>query len=151
MKIPNQALVICLALCIAVAQVFLSISKVSASSGFPRAVQTVDQLNAIGQVGPLQATSVFTPSAKGLYRVSAYIVVTSRGSRGTIYVFAQWTDVTGLHQANLTSTCADEVGCANSGSAIASTVIGQPISVKITDTSDQLPPTYDVHVNVEQL
>jgi hypothetical protein len=148
MRGKSQLVAVCMVLC-AAALVFLKIPKVSAD-GFPRDVQTVSEVDIIGQVGSLPETTLFTPTQTGLYRVSAYLVVTSRGSQGNLYGFALWTDVTGIQRFQLGYLCTNEVGCSQTSSVVTYAVAGQPILVK-TSNNAVAPPTYNMYVTAEKL
>src|SRR5579862_6606521 len=139
MKTKHQVLAVCVVLMFTVALVFLQIPRVSAN-GFPRNVQTVAEIDIIGQLGSLPETTLFVPTETGLYRLSGYFVVTNRGSNGHMYINALWTDPTGIQRSQLGFLCTDEVGCLQSSTVVVYAIAGQPILFKASASGVQKPP-----------
>lgn len=103
-----------------------------------------------GQDGAIGATTLFTPSAVGTYRVSVYQVCSKAGA-GTLATTIGFTDNT---QAQTTKPAAD-VDLANLGEATSGIVFIQSTAVAITYTVTTVGigggAEFDLYITLEQL
>lgn len=80
-----------------------------------------------GQTGAIGATTIYTPAATGMYRVSVYMVCTTAGG-GTLSATIKWTDVKQSQQASP----AANVNLANAGEASSGSIYINSTAVAIT-------------------
>lgn len=103
-----------------------------------------------GQTAAIGATTLFTPSAAGTYRVSVYQVCTTAGA-GTLATTIGWTDD---EQAQTTKPASD-VNLANLGEAASGVTFIQATAVAITYTVTAAGiaggAAFSLYITVEQL
>jgi len=104
-----------------------------------------------GQTAAIGATTLFTPSAVGTYRVSVYHVCTKAGTGGTLATTIGFTDNS---QAQTTKPASD-VDLTSKGSAASGVVFIQSTAVAITYTVTAAGiaggAEFDLYITVEQL
>ena len=105
-----------------------------------------------GQTGDISATTLFTPSAIGTYRVSVYMVCTTAGDAGTLSCTIGWDD-DAQSQTVKPATDIDLSGLGNASSGV--TFIQSAASVAITYTvaiaGKVGSPAYSLYITLEQL
>ena len=103
-----------------------------------------------GQTGDIGATTLFTPSATGTYRVSVYLVCTTAGT-GTLSLTIGWTDDA---QAQTTKPATD-INLNTKGNASSGVFFINATAVAITYTAAIAgkagSPVYSVYLTLEQL
>jgi hypothetical protein len=88
-------------LSLAVGCIGLMSGRSSGASNFSFSPQVVQRVALIGQTGAIPTTTLFTPSQKGLYRISAYMTATNlEGGQGSYSWVLNWTDDAGAEIAN---------------------------------------------------
>jgi hypothetical protein len=104
-----------------------------------------------GQTAAIGATTLFTPSAVGTYRVSVYQVITKAGTGGTLATTIGWTD----NEQAQTSKPASDLDMTSLGAASSGVLFIQATAVAITYTTTTAgiagAPEYDCYLTVEQL
>ncbi len=104
-----------------------------------------------GQTGNISTTTIYTPPAAGLYRVSVYQICKVAGSAGTLNSVIGWTDAVGAKtlspaaDVTLTSTANGSTGNAFISATAAA------ITYATTITGGAGSPQYDIHIVVEKL
>ena len=108
-------------------------------------VSLTEQGSAIG------ATTLFTPSVVGTYRISVYQVCTTAGSGGTLATTISWSD----NAQAQTNKPASDVDLTSKGSAGSGTLFIQSTAVAITYTSTAVGiaggAKFSLYITVEQL
>jgi hypothetical protein len=103
-----------------------------------------------GQTAPVPLTTIYTPPASGLFRVSTYLSVTrTRSVTPTWILTLGWTDDNGPRS---TTTSATQNGAnANAATAVIQAVGGQPVAYRTGLQGEAGETTYNLFVVVEQL
>jgi hypothetical protein len=119
--------------------------------------QVVQRVALIGQTGAIPTTTLFTPSQKGLYRVSVYMTTTNlEGGQGSYSWVLNWTDDAGAEIANFyflsnspPPTAWGYTGGSDSPGGVATieALGGQPITYSINGSGE----TYSLYMVVERL
>ncbi|KKL83635.1 hypothetical protein LCGC14_1972760 [marine sediment metagenome] len=111
----------------------------------------VKTISLTGQLASIGATTLYTPAAAGLYRVSVYMVCSSAGSGGTLDATIGWTDAV---QAQ-SSSPASQVDLTGEGNASQGTVFisstAAAITYATTVAGEGGAPEYDLHITVERI
>jgi hypothetical protein len=115
-------------------------------AAFPCVVATVSLTN---QSQAIPNTPIFTPTASGVFRISAYLS-TSAGNHSALWqLFVGWTDDNGARKA---STAAPPSGSnANIATFVAQDVAGVPLSYQTKPIGNVSGMTYNFSIVVEQL
>ena len=104
-----------------------------------------------GQTGNIATTTIYTPPAAGLYRVSVYALCSKAGTGGTLAVTIGWSDEVGAKtlkpasDVDLTSTANGSTGAA----FIRATAVA--ITYTTTITGGAGAPEYNLHIALEKL
>ena len=104
-----------------------------------------------GQTGNIATTTIYTPPAAGLYRVSVYQICSTAGSAGTLNSVIGWTDIVGAKtispaaDVTLTSTANGATGNAFINATAAA------ITYAATITGGAGGPAYALYIVVEKL
>lgn len=61
----------------------------------------VGTVSLTAQAGDIGATTIYTPAAAGIYKLSVYAICTTAGSAGTLTVTAGWTDDAAARTSNV--------------------------------------------------
>lgn len=104
-----------------------------------------------GQTGNIAATTIYTPPAAGLYRVSVYQICTTAGSAGTLNSVIGWTDNVG---AKTLSPAADVTLTSTANGATGASFIratAAAITYATTITGGAGNPQYALYICVEKL
>ena len=148
--------------------VFTSGSKpADASPTGPSAPAIVATVKLTGQTAPISATTLFTPTATGVYRVSAYMTQVTPVNLLNVfwYLNLRWTDDAGAEAASvqtnhmllqtLTSGTPPEAYGFNSlfpgNSSIIEVKAGQPITYSVVLSAGTSGGTYSLYMVVERL
>jgi hypothetical protein len=93
-------------------------------------VQIIKRLTLKGQVGSVPPTTLFKPSATGLYRVAAYAVTTTPDptATGSIVQTYSWFDGTASQGTSSRGFCLFSTGCFESFSTVIRAQAGQPVT-----------------------
>jgi hypothetical protein len=116
----------------------------------PKIVAHVDLIN---QTNTIPATALLTPPSSGLYRVSAYMDVTSYTQSGSIwYLNIGWTDTAGHRskQFAVQQTPNHNGPTWAEGTVVAGDVAGRPLNYSVTLDGEDYAP-FDLFITVEQL
>lgn len=120
------------------------------SSGLAHAT-VVKTVQLTGQTGDIGATTLYTPTAAGLYRVSTYSVCTTAGGGGTLDVNIGWTDVEQAQTSKVVNAL-DLTGAGNAASntlfissEVAAITYAAAIAGKVGN------PEYALNIVVERL
>lgn len=120
------------------------------SSGLSQAT-IVKTIQLAGQTGDIGATTIYTPAAAGLYRLSVYSVCTTAGAGGTLDVTLGWTDV---EQAQ-TSVVINDLDLTTLGAAGSNILFISPSAAAITYTTaiagKSGSPEYTLDIVAERL
>ena len=111
----------------------------------------VKTVSLTGQTASIGATTLYTPAAAGLYRVSVYMVCSKAGSGGTLDCTIGFTDVTQAQSVSPASQV-DLTGKGNASqgdSFISSTAVA--ITYATTVAGEGGAPEYDIHFTLERL
>ena len=129
----------------------------ASASGLPSPV-IVARASLVNHTAALPQTTIFTPTQTGVYRVSAYIAMTTASSTGFWTFEFCWTDEGGTNLAqmlNLDSTRVPAYGTDPSGNPVGSftfrAIAGQPVSYDVTDGGTGAGGTYEVFFTIERL
>jgi hypothetical protein len=117
----------------------------------PRIVAEIALTN---QTAPIPTTTIFTPQATGVYRISAYITVTQPGDgQGVWSLEVFWTDDAGAEVSclpNVNNAAKPPFAYANPIPALATfeAKAGVPVTFSVTGSTTG---TYSLYFTVEQL
>lgn len=121
----------------------------TAGVGIPSIVAVAD---ATGQTAAIGATTLYTPPAAGMYRLTIAMQTTTAGSAGTAtgQVTVTWNGHTRtlLNIGSLDLTSAGAIG---QGSAIIYSDASQPIQYGVAWSGAAGSPVYDLHVRLESI
>ena len=114
-------------------------------------VPMVATVSLTGQTGDIGATTLFTPSATGTYRVSVYLVCTTAGT-GTLVLTIGWTDD---EQAQTVKPAVDidlaNLGEASSGVSFIQSAAAVAITYTAAIAGKAGSPAYSLYITLEQL
>jgi len=119
----------------------------------------VTRLQLTHQTGAINDMPLFTPTADGLYRVSAYAEMTTLGTDGEICGYLNWVDGAGTQRADLIKNLNGTGPCLfvyQPSSATADTVISGKAGHPVAFEMGVFPPLsgspeYSLLITVEQL
>jgi hypothetical protein len=137
----------CLLSCLLLVTVFSLGASAQQCSPLPCIVATA---SLTGQSGPLPLTTVYTPPASGMFRVSTYLSVSkTRNVTPTWILTFGWTDDNGPR--NTTTSATQNGSNANAATAVIQSVGGQPLAYSTRLQGEDGETTYNVFIVVEQL
>lgn len=116
----------------------------------PKIVAHVDLIN---HTSTIPATALLTPPSGGLYRVSAYMYVTSYNQTGSIwYLNIGWADTKGkrTQQFTVQQTPNHNGPTWAQATVVAVDAAGSPLTYTVTQDGEDYAP-FDLFITVEQL
>lgn len=125
-----------------------AVASAQTCSSFPCIVATVTLMD---QSAAIPNTPIFTPSANGIFRITAYLSTTASTNKGARWsILTGWTDENGFRYGygDAFSGGSD----ANTATSVARDLAGQPLlySTRLYQTGGT-PMTYNLFITVEQL
>jgi hypothetical protein len=152
---------------LALALYMIPTTAVAQQSGFKPGVPViVNETEFINQTAPLPATTIFTPTLAGTYRVSSYVEFTSLTSvQWEVCASLQWTDDSVTQQVGYLSSAESSGGVCGAisytnpnrnisawGSVIIHPQAGSAVNLTI-EASFPAPgaPAYSVYITIERL
>lgn len=127
----------------------LWINWTTSVTSFPTRVANYEYMNQTASVGQIV---IYTPTQSGMYRVSAYQVVDTSGTAGTLATTIQWTGEDGGHirqpVANLNTAVLSSF---DEGTIYIRSKGAKEINVSSVLTGVVGNPTYDLFVSVERI
>jgi hypothetical protein len=159
---------LCVAVLLFATFVFTSGGKPAAASPTgPSAPAIVATVKLTGQTAPISATTLFTPTATGLYRVSAYMTQVTPVNLLNVfwYLNLRWTDDAGAESASvqtnhmllqtLTSGTPPEAygfeAIPPGTTSVIEAKAGQPITYSVVLSAGTSGGTYSLYMVVERL
>lgn len=131
------------------------------SNGIPSEYATVDRT---GQVAAITATTLYTPVATGMFRVSAYLKITTTGTSPVLgpvtITYTDGTDSVAQSNVMLLATQAGAAATSNAGNTTTSTLNGSMVIFALTGVAIQYAvaltgtvgtAAYEVHLKLEAL
>ena len=94
------------------------------------------------QTANISKTALYTPTADGVFRISAYMTMVVPGSTGSWWLTAYWVDDAGAEQTVIYKINSHSKSPTNSCNAAGGTACGS--SVFVVDGKAGLPISYDV-------
>ena len=133
----------------AVALIFV-LALATVATCVPRGPVVVAEQTFSGQTSDLSATTVYTPTADGNFRVSAYIEPSATGRSITTYSYTNWTDdvASGQQCYPAILSAANTFG---SGQCYIHALNGDPITIATNSTSVPPGQSYTLMVVVEKI
>jgi hypothetical protein len=108
-----------------------------------------------GQTNPINDTTLFTPTADGLFRISAYGVVTASDGSGAVAALALfWTDDDQVQAGGFTGFSNlpfSTAGAFSQGTFMVEGKSGTPIGFRMQNTGTPATGTYSLYITVEQV
>ena len=111
----------------------------------------VGSVNLTAQTGSISNTTIFTPSAAGMYKASVYMVTTTAGSAGTVSCTIGWTDSAAAQTATPASTLTLTSNTYSSGIAVIYSAASDAITYSTTVSGAVGSPAYQLVISLERL
>lgn len=141
--------------------IFLAGRSLGSADSLPATPQIIRRVALTNQTAPIPATTLFTPSHTGLYRVTAYLTTTAPVPNLNVWAYGlSWADDAGTESASLLyaymqSPPPNAYGVDAAGSPSKTTMIeavaGQPVSYQISGDGTQGSAAYSLYIIVERL
>jgi hypothetical protein len=111
--------------------------------------KVVQYVSLAKQANNIPETTMFVPTAPGLYRMSGYLSVVGPAAGWELVV--TWTDVTGLNSSSHLKVVANGPAVGQLGALIFVPKAGVPVAYSVTEQGNNPPSIYNVGIVIEQL